>query len=100
VLDGVESLPVETWRFDHQDDGRHMGPMAEAFHAAFGLGDDETIATVDADGVALAAIKGLGERLDERDERITALEAENDELRGRLDAVEERLAALTEQSDD
>jgi len=33
----------------------HLGPVAQDFHAAFGLGaDDKHIATVDADGVALA----------------------------------------------
>ena len=37
-----------------------MGPMAQDFFAAFGLGDsDKHITTVDADGVALAAIRGL-----------------------------------------
>lgn len=39
---------------------QHMGPMAQDFHAAFGLGDDDTrITTVDPDGVALAAIQGV-----------------------------------------
>jgi hypothetical protein len=34
--------------------------MAQDFHAAFQVGDDDKhIATVDADGVALAAIQGL-----------------------------------------
>ena len=37
-----------------------MGPTAQDFYAAFGLGEDERhISTVDADGVALAAIQGL-----------------------------------------
>jgi hypothetical protein len=115
VLAGVETLDVSTWRFDHRDDGRHMGPMAGEFHDAFGLGDDEeTIATVDADGVALAAIQGLAERgdgrdgridelertVEERDDRIDALQAENEQLRDRLDAFEERLAAVESGGDD
>jgi hypothetical protein len=43
-----------------QDPGvRHMGPMGQDFHRAFGLGESSRyIATVDADGV-LAAIKGV-----------------------------------------
>ena len=39
--------------------------MGQDFHAAFGLGaTDKGIATVDADGVALAAIQGLNARLE------------------------------------
>ena len=71
VLERVEDLDVNTWELDHQDDGRHMGPMAEEFAAAFELGDgDDHIATVDADGVALAAIQGLADRLDDENERL------------------------------
>jgi transposase len=78
--------------------------MAGAFHDAFGLGEDpETIGHVDADGVALAAIKGLAERLDRKDDRIEALEAETDRLRAenerlreRDDALAARLAAVEE----
>lgn len=38
----------------------HLGPMAQDFHAAFNVGmDDKHMATVDEEGVALAAIQGL-----------------------------------------
>ncbi len=38
----------------------HLGPMAQDFYDSFGLGsDNKGIATVDADGVALAAFRGL-----------------------------------------
>jgi len=102
VLDAVESLSVSTWEPDG-DDGRHVGPMAEEFAEVFELGaDDGTIATVDADGVALAALQGVAERLDakddrieERNHRIERLEAENEALRERLDAVEERFGVST-----
>jgi flagellar biosynthesis/type III secretory pathway protein FliH len=44
-----------------------MGPTAQDFQAAFGLGSDEQcIGTVDADGVALAAIQGLNEKVEAR----------------------------------
>ena len=64
----------------------HMGPMAQDFHAAFGLGtDDKHIATVDADGVALAAIQGLNQKLtDELKQKGTEIT----ELKQRLDALE------------
>lgn len=57
-------------------------------------GDTESIATVDADGVIFAAIQGLSQKLDEKDERIDELERENEQLRERLGAVEDRLASL------
>jgi hypothetical protein len=54
----------------------HIGPTAQDFHAAFGLGsDDETIGTVDADGVALAAIQGLDQDNQDLKARVAELEA-------------------------
>jgi len=65
VLDKVIALPMQTWRYTNEAPSiRHLGPMAQDFHAAFGLGsDDKSIGTVDGDGVALAAIQGLNEKL-------------------------------------
>jgi beta-xylosidase len=58
---------------------RHLGPVAQDFHAAFGLGsDDRHIATVDADGVALAAIQGLNRKVEAEN---TALKQEIAELK-------------------
>ena len=79
VLDKVASLPLHTWSYTNSPSVRHLGPVAQDFHAAFNLGSDDTsIATVDADGVALAAIQGLNQKLEEqlkeREARIEALE--------------------------
>lgn len=89
TLEHLVSIPIETWNYKTQDPSiRHMGPMAQDFYAAFGLGADERhIGTVDADGVALAAIQGLYELVKEK-------EAENTELKQRIDNQEERLKAL------
>ena len=81
VLDKVAALPITAWNYKQDTSSRHLGPMAQDFRAAFGLGhDDKGIATVDADGVALAAIQGLNQKLDEqlkaKDARIEALETE------------------------
>ena len=74
VLERLAALPITSWRY-RNGDSRHIGPMAQDFHAAFGLGqDDVSIGTVDADGVALAAIQGLHREVRERDARIAALE--------------------------
>ncbi len=62
VLAKVAAMPVETWRYKGEAEGvRHMGPMAQDFHAAFGLNgdDDKGIGATDIQGVALAAIQGL-----------------------------------------
>jgi hypothetical protein len=80
VLNRLLALPITTWRYIGSSEGLHLGPVAEDFQAAFGLaGDGTSIATVDADGVAMAAIQGLNAKL----------EAENAALR----AAQERLAA-------
>jgi hypothetical protein len=61
VLEKVATLPVSVWSYRSEDARiRHVGPMAQDFYAAFGVGeDDRHITTIDEDGVALAAIKGL-----------------------------------------
>lgn len=97
VLARVLALPISTWRYKAEAPNiRHLGPMAQDFHAAFGLnGDDnKSIASVDPDGVALAAIQGLHaqtQALREADlERMASLERENAALRARLEALEAR----------
>ena len=61
ILQKVNALPITSWQYKDEDAGvRHLGPMAQDFRQAFGLGVDErTIALVDASRVALAAIQGL-----------------------------------------
>ena len=61
VLNRVAAMPISTWNYKTQDQSiRHIGPMAQDFYAAFGVGEDNKhISTIDADGVSLAAIQGL-----------------------------------------
>lgn len=94
ALEGVRELAIATWNYESQDPSvRHMGPMADDFYEEFGLGADrERIATVDADGVAFAALQALADEVDAAAERIEALESENAALRERLSALEGRLA--------
>ncbi len=84
VLAGVARLPLQTWQYRAETSGaRHLGPVAQDFHAAFGLGSsDRTIATVDADGVALAAIQGLYRLVQQQQAEIAALRARVDQLTG------------------
>src|SRR5207245_2032025 len=64
VLDKVAALTISRWNFKGDRAAPHIGPMAQDFHAAFGLGEhDKHIATVAAAGVALAAIQALNQKL-------------------------------------
>jgi hypothetical protein len=92
----ADQVPVTTWRYKSQDPSvRHMGPMAQDFSAAFGLGEDDLyLDTIDVDGVALAAIQGLYQLSQEQAVQIETLEAENAALEQRLDRLETRLVAL------
>jgi hypothetical protein len=94
ILARLVDIPIETWNLKSQHRSiRHIGPMAQDFAGAFEVGeDDRHINSVDADGVALAAIQGLYEFLKEKDARITAQEREIETLKARLAAIEERLA--------
>jgi hypothetical protein len=95
VLERLVAIPIESWSYLSDDASiRHIGPMAQDFAAAFGVGqDDKHIATVDADGVALVAIQGLHQVIQEKDARLAALERQNAALEARLAAIEQRLAA-------
>ena len=81
VLARIASMPVRQWNYKAQGAAiRHMGPTAQDFHGAFGLGEDPLrISTIDADGVALAGVR--------------ALEARTRELRDENRALKEALAA-------
>jgi hypothetical protein len=83
VLETLSRIPISTWSYKSDDPSvRHMGPMAQDLHAAFGLGDtDKAYNPVDAHGVAFAAIQALAARLDAQDARIRRLEEENAGLR-------------------
>lgn len=94
VLARVVSLPVSRWRYREDPETTHVGPMAEDFHAAFGVGGDERhISAVDADGVSLAAIQGLNQKLEAelrgKEVRLRRLEEGNDALLRRLEALEQ-----------
>jgi len=87
ILSRVATLPVSSWQYKSEHGVRHIGPMAQDFYAAFGLGtDDRHITSIDEDGVALAAIKALHAK-------NAGLHAANATLRNRL----ARYEALTAQ---
>lgn len=101
VLAKLAAMSIREWNYKAQDAAiRHMGPTAQEFRAAFGLGDFPLrINTVDADGVALAAVKALDARTRALPERAATLEAENAALSARLNAAEVEIAGLRERLD-
>ena len=96
VLNRLVEMPIETWNYQAQDPSiRHMGPMAQDFYAAFQVGMDERyIGTLDADGVALAAIQGLHEMVQEKDAQIVGLETRLGAKDAQIVDMETRLEAL------
>lgn len=107
ILAKVASIPISQWNFKGQHrDVEHIGPMAQDFHAAFGLngGDDKHINMTDEGGVALAAIQGLNQkvesddqslvnRLQQRDAEIDALKQQTETLKRELDALRQTIMA-------
>jgi hypothetical protein len=88
VLKRVAALPIQRWNYREDLGTPHIGPMAQDFHAAFGVGvDDKHISMVDADGVAFAAIQALYKRLEQKDAEIRELRSRVDGLQSIADRV-------------
>ena len=112
VLERIRKLPITTWTFKAGPKGRHVGPMAQDFHASFGLnGEDDThINLADAAGVSLVAIQELNKRLKQKDAQIARndakiaqlktqvaqMKAMNDQFSARMAKLEERAAGGAE----
>jgi trimeric autotransporter adhesin len=96
VLAALASLPISKWNYRSQDAAiRHIGPMAQDFAKAFDVGeDDKLISTVDADGVAFAAIQGLHEELQLRDKQILEQKRTIVLQQAMLEKLEARLTKL------
>jgi hypothetical protein len=91
ILNKLIKMPVTTWAFNGSN-VRNMGPMAQDFKAAFGLGtSDKAIGHIDAQGVAFAAIQGLNQVVNEKDAKITALEKANAAMQRELAAIKKKL---------
>jgi hypothetical protein len=86
-------MPIREWNYKVQNAAiRHVGPAAQDFYAAFGLGEDPLrISTIDADGIALRAIQALEARTRADNDRLTR---ENADLRERVAQLERELGEL------
>jgi hypothetical protein len=104
ILGKVLSLPIATW-VRNGDEAKHLGPMAQDFSAAFGLGEDERhIATLDMAGVSLASVQALNSRmttaLTEKDTEIETLRRENSDLAQRLAVLEQLVSGLRQRTEE
>jgi hypothetical protein len=92
ILTSLRKVPVSTWNYIAEgQQARHLGPMAEDFYGAFKLGTtDKAIGIQDAVGVSLAAVKALDARTLELQQKAEEVE----QLRTKVNTLEQRLAAL------
>ncbi|MDH6137528.1 hypothetical protein P3T37_006961 [Kitasatospora sp. MAA4] len=92
VLGTVAALPISTWRYLWEPESvRHLGPMAQDWHAAFGFNeDDTTIPVVDGLGVALVCIQALHRHVEELTAEVDRLRetASGNTARGRVTTPE------------
>ena len=88
ILERVAALTITRWNYKADPTTvSHIGPTAQDFHAAFGVGNDNvTISTIDPSGVALAAIQALYEQQ----------QSENEQLREQIAELRELVRGLIE----
>lgn len=96
MLAKLVEVPITTWRYTNDTGVLHIGMMAQDFKDIFGFGaGDKTISVADGLGVAMAAIKGLNEKLETE---LRASKAENAALKQDLAAMRQdmltRMSAL------
>jgi hypothetical protein len=92
ILDKLVALPITKWTFKQSDDSvKYVGPMAQDFHAAFGLGgsNDRVIHATNAQGVTMAALQGLNTKVEDK---TKTLEARLNELEVRVVILENSLS--------
>jgi cell division protein FtsB len=92
-------MEISTWNYTSEGEKvRHLGPMAEDFYAAFGLGTgNASIGVQDLASVSLAGVKALEARtaeLQSKTAEIEELRNEVAQLRAANAALDQRLTAI------
>jgi hypothetical protein len=92
VLTKLTNLPISQWAYKSTPTVTHIGPMAQDFHAAFGLGaDDKHLAPGDLASVAVVGVQELHKTIEARETTITQQQTEITELKQRLTVLEAAL---------
>jgi hypothetical protein len=96
LLAAIRTVPLSTWNYILEGDSvRHLGPMAEDFRAAFGLGENATtIAVTDMAGVTFAGVQALERRTAQLETRLADAERRAAAAEASLARALERIAAL------
>jgi len=83
ILERISQLPISTWNYKFDDTTvRHLGPMAQDFAAAFGVGtDDRHISAIDEGGISLAGIQALYQLVQEQSRQIKDLQQQVQNLK-------------------
>lgn len=92
LLEKLLDLPVHSWKYlGAEERPLHVGPMAEDFHAAFGLGGSRHIDLIDTTGITIASIQALATNYRKK---VATLERELDVQRERTARLERKLESL------
>ncbi len=98
VLARVAQLPIVEWSYKGYAQ-RHIGAMAQDFHAQFPLNnDDKSLNDADLHGVELAAIQGLDRKLEQKETEITELQQQNAALEKRLENLEQMVKSINDKN--
>jgi len=83
VLEKFAQLPIQEWSYkDDERKMRHVGPTAEDFQSAFGLGaDGKLIVPADVQGITMLAVQGLYQEVQEKDAQIAELQKDLREIK-------------------
>ena len=93
ILKRVVQLPIFSWRYKAEENGfRQIGPMADDFHNALGIGDGHLLPVGTTAGVSLAAIRGLNEIVEENKSEVAELRSANADLLERIAKLERAIA--------
>jgi len=87
ILQKIEKLPIFQWNYKAEDPlVKHIGPVAQDFHAIFGVGnDDKSISTIDPAGISLAGIQELIRQNREMKEELEQLRQKVNTLTAKLE---------------
>lgn len=87
LLRKIGGMKLTTWNYKGQRDRRHYGPMAQEFFAFFGqdalgeIGCDTLITTQDMEGLTLSAVQALVWENEQLKTRLNAVENENAQIK-------------------
>jgi hypothetical protein len=97
ILRRLSAIPITRWNLKAQNpEIKHVGPMAQDFYAAFGLGEDERyINSADVDGIALVSIQALYQMVTALEQKTAAVDRKAAELERMAAGLDELRARLT-----